>query len=291
MISVDGGLAALQARAGIGLRSPHVDEVMATRPAVAFLEVHAENYMGGGPVLRSLELLRRDYPVSLHGVGLSLGGGDEIDQRHLARLKSLVDRIEPVLVSEHLAWSVAGGAYLNHLLPLPYDEESLGVVCQRVARVQATLGRRILVENPSRYLRFKRSQIPEPEFLAELVATTGCGLLLDVNNVYVSCRNFEEDLDAYVAALDADGVGEIHLAGHAENEADGRTILIDDHGSPVAAPVWRLYAQALERLGPIPTLIEWDTNLPELGTLLDEAAKAGRLLNAAWSRERDAVPV
>ena len=284
MITTDCRPVAPEAQAGIGLRSPHVGEVMATRPVLAFLEVHAENYMGGGPALAALERLRRDYPVSVHGVGLSLGGGDELDLRHL-----LVERIEPLLVSEHLAWSVAGGAYFNHLLPLPYDAESLDVVCRRVVRAQETLGRRILVENPSTYLRFERSPIAEPEFLSALVRTTGCGLLLDVNNVHVSCRNFDEDPDVYLAALDVDGVGEIHLAGHAENEADGRTILIDDHGSPVADPVWRLYVRALERFGATPTLVEWDTSLPALSVLLDEAAKAGRLLEAARLRERDAV--
>jgi len=289
MITTDCRPVAPEAQAGIGLRSPHVGEVMATRPVLAFLEVHAENYMGGGPARAAIERLRRDYPVSVHGVGLSLGGGDELDLRHLVRLKRLVERIEPLLVSEHLAWSVAGGAYFNHLLPLPYDAESLDVVCRRVVRAQETLGRRILVENPSTYLRFERSPIAEPEFLSALVRTTGCGLLLDVNNVHVSCRNFDEDPDAYLAALDVDGVGEIHLAGHAENEADGRTILIDDHGSPVADPVWRLYVRALERFGATPTLVEWDTSLPALSVLLDEAAKAGCLLEAARLRERDAV--
>jgi len=279
----------VRTRAGIGLRSPHVAEVMATRPAVAFLEIHAENYMGGGPALAALERLRRDYPLSLHGVGLSLGGADALDARHLARFKRLVDRVEPELVSEHLAWSVAGGAYFNHLLPLPYDEASLDVVCSRVVRVQEALGRPVLLENPARYLRFVRSPIPEPEFLGELARRTGCGLLLDVNNVYVSCRNFDEDPEAYLDALGVSGIGEIHLAGHAENEADGRRILIDDHGSRVADPVWRLYARALERFGPVPTLVEWDTNLPELAVLLDEAAKARHLLEAAGRRERDAV--
>jgi uncharacterized protein (UPF0276 family) len=279
------------ALAGIGLRSPHVGEVMATRPSVGFLEVHAENYMAGGPALASLERLRADYPVSVHAVGLSLGGPDELDARHLARLKSLVDRIEPVLVSEHLAWSVAGGVYFNHLLPLPYDKASLDVVCRRVTRVQEMLGRTILVENPSLYLRFRRSTIPEGEFLAALVERTGCGLLLDVNNVYVSCRNFGEDPAAYLDAIDPATVGEVHLAGHAENEADGRTILIDDHGSPVAEPVWQLHARMLERLGPVPTLVEWDTSLPALDVLLAEAAKAGRLLEAAGRRTPDAVRV
>jgi len=174
-------------------------------------------------------------------------------------------------------------------LPLPYDEASLDVVCSRVVRVQEALGRPVLLENPARYLRFVRSPIPEPEFLVELAHRTGCGLLLDVNNVYVTCRNFDEDPEAYLDALEVAGIGEIHLAGHAENEADGRRILIDDHGSAVADPVWRLYTRALERFGPVPTLVEWDTRLPALAVLLDEAAKARRLLEAAGRRERDAV--
>ena len=275
--------------AGIGLRAPHVAEILSTRPAVAFLEVHPENYMGGGPALAALEQLRCDYPVSLHGVGLSLGGSDPLDKRHLARLERLAKRLEPAFVSEHLAWSVADGAYFNHLLPLPYDEESLDTVCGRVARTQDALGRKIFVENPSRYLRFRHSPISEPAFLGELACRTGCGILLDVNNVYVSCRNFEEDAHAYLDALPTDAVGEIHLAGHSTNDADGRTILIDDHGSRVAEPVWQLYERVLERCGTVPTLIEWDTNLPEPAVLLDEAAAAQRYLDAVRSRARDAV--
>jgi uncharacterized protein (UPF0276 family) len=289
MIGTDRDATRLHGRAGIGLRSPHVGEVMATRPPLGFLEVHAENYMAGGPALARLERLRSDYPLSLHGVGLSLAGGDALDETHLTRLAALVERVEPALVSEHLAWSVAGGVYYNHLLPLPYDEETLDATARRVARVQEALGRRILVENPSRYLRFTRSPIPEPEFLAALAARTGCGLLLDVNNVYVSCRNFDEDPAAYLDAIPLAAVGEIHLAGHAVNDADGRTILIDDHGARVAEPVWRLYARALERLGGVPTLIEWDTNLPALAVLLDEASSAARLM--ASSRDRDALLV
>jgi uncharacterized protein len=280
---------ALPGHAGVGLRAPHVDEVMATRPPVAFFEVHPENYMGGGPALAGLERVRRDYALSLHGIGLSLGGADTLDRRHLARLKALVERLQPVLVSEHLSWSVAGGVYLNHLFPLRYDEARLDETCQRIALVQETLGRTILVENPSRYLRFRHSPIPEPDFLAELARRTGCGLLLDVNNVYVSSRNFDEDPQAYLGAIPRDAVGEIHLAGHATNYADGRAILIDDHGSCVAEPVWTLYRRVVERLGPIPTLVEWDTNLPELAVLLDQAAQAGRILDAVRGATRDAV--
>ena len=275
-----GGLGA-PTGAGIGLRAPHVDEILASRPAIGWLEVHAENYMGGGPAGRALERLRRDYPVSVHGVGLSLGSADGLDLTHLERLAALVERFAPALVSEHLSWSVTGGAYLNDLLPLPSTEESLAVVAAHVSRVQDRLGRRLLIENPSSYLRFACSTIPEVEFLNALAHRTGCGLLCDVNNVYVSCQNLGDDAEAYLDAVDPAAVGEIHLAGHAVNDADGHAILIDDHGAPVAGAVWRLYERALARFGAVPTLIEWDTDLPPLPRLLDEAALAGRLLRAA----------
>jgi uncharacterized protein (UPF0276 family) len=267
--------------AGIGLRAPHVDEIMATRPALPWLEVHPENYMGGGPQLALLERVRHEYPISLHGVGLSLGTAGDLDRRHLARLRDLVERIEPCLVSEHLSWSIAGGAYLNHLLPLPYTGETLGLFADHVEEAQDALGRQILVENPSGYMRFHDSPIPEPEFLAELARRTGCGLLCDVNNIFVTACNLGLDAVGYLDALPAAAVGEIHLAGHTRNDADGLSILIDDHGSPVADPVWDLYAHALGRLGPVPTLIEWDTDLPELFVLIDEARKADRLAAAA----------
>lgn len=272
--------------AGIGLRGPHVEEILASRPAVGWLEVHAENYMGGGPTIRVLESLRRDYPISVHGVGLSLGSAGGLDPTHLERLAALVDRLAPALVSEHLSWSVTGGAYLNDLLPLPYTEESLDLVARHIDQVQGRLGRRLLIENPSSYLRYKASTIPEVEFVNALVRRTGCGLLCDVNNVYVTCQNVGGDAAAYLDAIDADAVGEIHLAGHAVNDADGHPILIDDHGSPVAQAVWRLYRRALDRVGTVPTLIEWDTDLPPLARLLDEAATAGRLLRAAESEAR-----
>ena len=262
---------------GIGLRAPHLSEVIATRPRVDWLEVHAENYMGGGPALRALERIRADYPIALHGVGLSLGSADGPDPRHLDRLRRLVDRVEPALVSEHLSWSIAGGAYLNHLLPLPYTEESLALVGAHVARTQEALGRSILLENPATYLRFRHSTIAETDFLDAIARTTGCGLLCDVNNVYVSGHNLGFDPLAYVDALAASAIGEIHLAGHSVNDADGRAILIDDHGAPVAPEVWRLYAHVLRRVGPRPTLIEWDTNLPALDVLLDEARRAARV--------------
>ncbi|HEV8471498.1 MAG TPA: DUF692 domain-containing protein [Methylomirabilota bacterium] len=271
----------LRAACGIGLRTPHIAEIDATRPAVGWLEVHAENYMGGGPALRALERLRRDYPLSVHGVGLSLGGADGLDLAHLDRLARLVERLEPALVSEHLSWSVTGGAYLNHLLPLPYTEEALGVLCRHVTRAQERLGRRLLVENPSGYLRFRDSPIPEVEFLNALARRTGCGLLCDVNNVYVTCANLGGDAQAWLDALEPSAVGEIHLAGHAVNDADGRSILIDDHGSPVTDDVWRLYEHALRRYGAAPTLIEWDTDVPPLSVLLAEATKAEQRLKGS----------
>jgi uncharacterized protein (UPF0276 family) len=266
---------------GIGLRPAHVAEILATRPAIGWLEVHAENYMGGGPALRALQRIRADYPLSIHGVGLSLGTAEGLGAGHLERLASLVDRLEPALVSEHLSWSLAGGVYLNHLLPLPYTSESLAVVSEHVDRVQDRLRRRLLVENPSSYLRFHDSPIPEPDFLNALARRTGCGLLCDVNNVYVSCANLRGDPVAYLDALEPRAVAEVHLAGHAVNDADGHRILIDDHGSRVAPAVWRLYTRAIARFGVVPTLIEWDTDVPTLAVLLGEAATASAALRTA----------
>jgi hypothetical protein len=278
---------ALGVRAGIGLREPHVAEVLATRPAVPWFEIHTENYLGGGPRRRAIEAVRRDYPLALHGVGLSLGSAAGVDERHLVRLARLIERIEPALVSEHLAWSISGGTYLNHLLPLPYTEEALGILRRNVDRVQERLGRRILVENPSGYLRFRQSTIAEADFLAELAQRTGCGILCDVNNVYVTCRNLGLDPRRYLAALPARAIGEIHLAGHAVNETDGGIVLIDDHGSRVSDAVWELHAEALERFGPVPTLIEWDTCLPSLEVLRAEAAHADRCRATALADDHD----
>jgi uncharacterized protein len=260
---------------GIGLRSPHVSEIAATRPELAFLEVHAENYMAETPALDRLLELRRDYPVSVHGVALSLGSAEELDRRHLRRFKALIELLEPIMVSEHLAWSAIGGAYLNDLLPLPYTEASLDLFCRHVEEAQEVLGRRLLIENPSAYFRYRHSPIPEAEFIAEVARRTGCGILCDVNNIYVSAWNFGFDPIAYLEALPIEAIGEIHLAGH--HAAEDVNILIDDHGSRVAKPVWELYAAALRRFGPVPTLIEWDTNLPALEVLLDEAHQAGEL--------------
>jgi uncharacterized protein len=275
------GRQGVPARTGIGLRSPHIAEVIATHPELPWLEVHPENYMGGGSLARELQTVRQDYPLSFHAVGLSLGSSGGVDRRHLDRIRALVDRFEPALVSEHLAWSQAAGVYLNHLLPLPYTEESIASVCRNLDEVQTVLGRRVLVENPSAYLRFATSAIPEAQFLAELVLRTGCGLLCDVNNVYVTARNLGLDPVAYLDALPAEAVEEMHVAGHSANETDGRTVFIDDHGSPVAPAVWALYEHAIRRFGAVPTLVEWDTEIPALDVLLAEARQADtRLRNA-----------
>jgi uncharacterized protein (UPF0276 family) len=261
--------------AGIGLRAPHVAEIAAVRPKLAFLEVHAENYMAETVALDRLLELRCDYPVSLHGVALSLGSAEELDRVHLGRFKALIECIEPMLVSEHLAWSAIAGTFLNDLLPLPYTEESLDLFCRHVEEGQKALGRRLLIENPSSYLRYRHSYIPEPEFLTEVVRRTGCGILCDVNNIYVSAKNFGFDPITYLDLLPAEAIGEIHLAGH--HAAEDVDILIDNHGSRVAEPVWDLHAAALRRFGRVPTLIEWDTNLPALEILLDEVRHAKNL--------------
>ncbi|MFY9329246.1 MAG: DUF692 domain-containing protein [Georgfuchsia sp.] len=268
--------ATLPASAGIGLRAPHHREVLETPPDIGWLEVHSENFFGaGGQPLRVLEMVRDRYPISLHGVGLSLGAVDELSRCHLDKLKALVSRIEPAAISEHLCWSSVNGRFLNDLLPLPYTQEALDNVCERVARTQDFLGRTILVENVSSYLRFAGAEIPEWDFVAAVARRTGCGILLDVNNTYVNACNHGFDAQAYLAAIPVGSVGEIHLAGY-EEEEDG--LLIDTHSRPVYEPVWALYADALARFGPIATLIEWDNDIPALDTLLAEAGKAERLL-------------
>jgi uncharacterized protein len=272
----------IPAAAGIGLRFPHHDQVLQQRPRVAWFEVHAENYFGGGAARRVLASVRRDYPLSLHGVGLSLGSAEELDAEHLRRIAELVRRTEPGLVSEHLSWSVVGGQYLADLLPLPMTEEALDVVCRHVEQTQTALQRRILIENPSTYLQFRHSTIPEWEFISAVAQRTGCGILCDVNNIYVSACNHGWDPQVYLHALPATAVGEIHLAGHALRTLDdGSVVRIDNHGARVAAEVWALYAQALRRFGNRPTLIEWDSDIPAFELLLDEAAQATALLHSA----------
>jgi uncharacterized protein (UPF0276 family) len=272
----------IPAKAGIGLRFQHHEAVLETRPAVAWIEVHTENYMGGGPSAASLDALRADYPISLHGVGLSLGSAEGLDPAHLERVRRAVERFAPNLVSEHLSWSIVGGRYLADLLPLPMTEEALDVVCRHVDQTQDRLGCAILIENPSSCVRYRHSTIPEWEFLVAVAGRTGCGILCDVNNIYVSACNHGWNAKAYVAALPPAAIGEIHLAGHRVRELPGGTVLrIDDHGSRVIPEVWSLYAEALARFGPVPTLIEWDNNVPALDILLDEAMQADSLLDRA----------
>jgi uncharacterized protein (UPF0276 family) len=261
----------IPARAGIGLRAPHYLELLESRPGIGWVEVHSENYFGeGGQPLWFLERVRRDYSVSLHGVGLSLGSADALNRGHLTSLKALVERIEPALVSDHLSWSAVGGRHLNDLLPLPYTEEALQVFCNHVTEAQAFLDRQLLIENPSSYVEYRHSTIPEWEFLRAVAERTGCGILLDVNNIHVSATNHGFDSLAYVAAIPVSMVKEIHLAGFDR----GEHCLIDTHGTPVAEPVWALYGKAVQRFGTVPTLIEWDTAIPPLAVLLAEAAKA-----------------
>lgn len=266
--------------AGIGLRARHYRDFIDARPPAAWLEVHSENYFGdGGYDLFVLEHVREHYALSLHGVGLALGSAatpedDARIERHLGKIKRLATRIEPAVISEHLCWGAHRGRHFNDLLPLPYTDEALAHMASRVHRMQETLGRRILIENVSSYVDFRASDFSEGEFLAELARRSGCGILLDVNNLYVNQVNHGSDALQAMAALPRERVGEIHLAGHLITD-DG---LIDDHGSPVAAPVWRLYEAALALFGPVPTLIEWDTDVPELSVLIEQAAQAaGRM--------------
>ena len=284
------GNSPIPVRAGIGLKAPHYAEILESPQDVGWFEVHTENFMGaGGPPHRYLEAIGQHYPLSFHGVGLSLGTAGALDRAHLEKIRSLVERYRPGLVSEHLSWSISGGVYLNDLLPLPYTPETLDVVCDHIDEVQDFLGRRVLVENPSTYLRYRQSVIPEAEFLGAVAVRTGCGILLDVNNVFVSARNHGFDPLTFMRTLAHAPIGEIHLAGHHVNTVDGREIRIDDHGSPVAAEVWRLFEAAIELFGPHPTLIEWDTRVPPLTTLVAEAAKADRVLRAHMERDQTHV--
>ncbi|MBP2307033.1 DUF692 family protein [Azospirillum melinis] len=267
--------------AGIGLREPHREAFVAAGCPIPWVEIHPENYLvPGGPRLAGILRVRRDTVVSCHGVGLSLGSAGGLDPDHLMRLRGLYDRLEPGLISEHLSWSVTDATYLNDLLPLPYTEDSLDRVRRNIDHAQDAFGRRILVENPAACLAFADSAIPEAEFLAELAARTGCGLLLDVNNLYVSSVNLGFDPSAWLDAIPAEAVGELHLAGHARVTVGGEELLIDDHGSTVGEPVMALCAEVLDRIGPRPVLVEWDNDLPPLDGLLAEAGRAQRLLDA-----------
>ncbi|MGB0684122.1 MAG: DUF692 domain-containing protein [Magnetovibrionaceae bacterium] len=285
----------IPAKAGIGLKAEHLDEILGlcpervgqglVGPHLAWLEVHAENYMAeGGAARRKLREIAERYPLSIHGVGLSLGSAQGLDAAHLARLVRLEAEYKPALISEHLAWSVVDGVYLNDLLPVPLTDESLDVVCRNVDQAQQALGRQLLVENPSAYLRFKGDEMSEPAFLQALVERTGCGLLLDVNNVFVSASNFRADPEQWAMAMPLGAVGEIHLAGHVKRTIDGVSLRIDDHGSSVIDPVWRLFERVLAETGPVPALIEWDTDVPTLDQMLFEAAKADRLMARATGK-------
>lgn len=270
----------LPRRVGLGLKHEHFVEVLETSPAIGFFEVHAENYMvAGGPFHHYLGLIREQYPLSLHGVGLSIGGEGQLDTEHLARLATLIERYQPHSFSEHLAWSSHGPVFLNDLLPLAYDSATLQRVCEHIDQIQSTLKRPMLLENPSTYLQFQRSTLDETDFISEIIRRTGCGLLLDVNNVYVSCINHQRDPASYLEGLPLHAVGEIHLAGFAEDTDNlGDRLLIDDHGAPIDNAVWQLYEKVLAQVGPMPTLIERDNQLPAFSVLLAEAQQAERHL-------------
>jgi uncharacterized protein (UPF0276 family) len=260
---------------GVGLRAPHYRDFLEHRPAVDWLEIHTENYFDqGGWGSHVVELLRRDYPISLHGVGLGIGSACGFSEQHLRRVRELVQRIEPALVSEHLCWGAVGDRHLNDLLPLPLTQEALAMVCERVERIQEILGRQILLENVSTYLRYREDVMSEAEFLAEVAARTGCGVLLDINNLYVNQCNHQEDALVALHAIATHSVGEMHLAGHLVTP----DAVIDHHGDHVTESVWSLYETALRRFGSVSTLIEWDTDIPTLDVLLDEVQKAREIV-------------
>ena len=267
--------------AGTSFKPEHLAAISAISGPQGFFEIHAENYMGaGGPPHRALERVRRDHPISLHGVCMSLGGPQPLDKQHLRRFKDLVDRYEPALISEHLAWSTHVDTYLNDLLPLPYTAATLAHVCDHVDEMQNAIGRQILLENPSTYVLFAESSMSETDFIGEIARRTGCGLLLDINNVFVSATNHGFSALEYLRDFPLSQVGEIHLAGHAEQEDDeGELLLIDSHDGPVADAVWQLYEIVIARCGPIPTLIEWDSKIPDWPVLRAEALAVQAILD------------
>jgi len=265
----------IPASAGIGLRSAHHDALLAERPAIGFIEAHTENYFhDGGAAMRALLRARANYPLSLHGVGLGLGSAEGVDRDHLARVKRAMRRFEPALVSEHACWGHAGGEHFNDLLPLPYTDEAARLLARHVSEAQDFLGTQLLIENVSAYVSFEHSTLTEWEFLVAVVGESGCALLLDVNNVYVNAQNLGLDAEAFITGLPPASVREIHVAGHARNGA----VLIDSHGSKVCEPVWELYRRAIARFGALPTLVEWDNDIPPLGELVAEAQRADRIL-------------
>ncbi|WP_036255352.1 DUF692 domain-containing protein [Methylocapsa acidiphila] len=278
----------LPASAGVGFKPQHFPAIAAVAQPLGFFEVHAENYMGaGGPPHAQLGFLRERYALSFHGVGLSIGSTERIDRAHLARLRILCDRYQPESFSEHLAWSSHGGIFFNDLLPLPYTQATLATIIEHVDEVQAALGRRMLLENPATYVRFAESEISEPAFLAAIAGATGCGLLLDVNNVYVSARNHGAEARVYLDEFPLDLVGEIHLAGHFETvDEAGAPLCIDAHGSPMIDEVLALYESVIGRTGPLPTLIEWDNDVPDWPILLGQAQSAQAVLDRCCARDR-----
>jgi len=282
--------AGMPARSGVGLKPQHFRDVLETLPDIGFFEVHAENYMvEGGPFHHFLGRIRSHYPLSLHGVGLSIGGEAALDETHLDRLAALIARYEPASYSEHLAWSSHGDLFLNDLLPLPYDSATLDRVCRHIDRVQERLQRRMLLENPATYLEFSSSTMDEGQFLREVLKRTGCGLLLDVNNAYVSSINHGRDAWAFIDGLPLGAVGEIHLAGFArDHDAAGAPLLIDTHGAPVDDAVWALYERVITRTGAVATLLERDNDVPSLPSLLAEAQRAEDMMPLPSSHKRDA---
>lgn len=276
-------------RAGTSFKHAHLPAILEAGPDLGFFEVHAENYMGaGGPPHRALERVRRDHPVSLHGVCMSIGGPRPLDRDHLSRFRALVERYEPALISEHLAWSTHANAFLNDLLPLPYTDDTLAHVCRHIDEVQEAIGRHVLLENPSTYLAFASSTMSETDFIRAIAQRTGCGLLLDINNVFVSATNHGYSALDYLAEFPLAEVGEIHLAGHAEQSDDeGELLLIDSHDGPVADAVWVLYERVVERRGPIPTLVEWDSKLPDWPVLRSEAMAAQAILDRVGAERRE----
>ena len=275
----------LSACAGVGFKAEHAGEILGGKASVGWFEIHPENYMvAGGPRLAMLADVCAQYPVSMHGVGLSLGGGDPLDARHLADLKRLVDRFNPAMVSEHIAWSSHEGLYMADLLPTPMTKTSLDQLVAAIDTVQSHIARRILIENPTSYLPLPQNSISELDFITEAARRSGCGLLIDVNNIYISAHNLGFDAEAFVDGIPADLVGEIHLAGHERDANDQDSILIDTHSRPVADPVWALFDRLIARIGPKPTLIEWDNDVPSWPVLQHEAALADTRLNAVRSR-------
>ncbi len=267
---------------GVGLKGEHYADVLSLRPKLSFFEVHAENYMSeGGAHHRYLEEIANHYALSVHGVGLSLGSAEGVNPKHLERFKQVVERYNPVLVSEHLAWSVQEGTYLNDLLPLPFTKECMRILHDNISHVQDALGRQILIENPSSYVSFTESEYAEPDFLCELASRTDCGLLLDINNVYVSGSNMDWDPHTYLSVIPADLIGEVHLAGHTLKNVGEGEIRIDDHGSEVCEGVWDLFRETIQRIGRKPTLIEWDSNIPPFHQLLAQANQAADALVVA----------